>query len=296
MSGGSQPTEAIPANALSYVSVDLDPSASQKVEAFKILKKFPALDDELEISSQDDLRRWVFEKAQEEGTCAGLDYDEDVAPWIGDRLAMAMVPAETKGESPTPIVALQVSDEDAAAEGIAAIAECGEAGEDFGVAFTGDYALLSDSTEHAESLAGDAEEGSLADDADFEEWMGRLGEPGILTMYVAPNGMDAMLDLQEGLADDLPSMEGVDPRAQAQAQAEVERLNEEFRDLYAGFSGMAGVVRFDDGAVEAEVAAGETPEGFGLTFSPERSVDVAGLPSGTAAVRGASLPAGWGSS
>jgi hypothetical protein len=108
--------------------------------------------------------------------------------------------------------------------------------------------------------------------------------------------MDAMLDLQEGLADDLPSMEGVDPRAQAQAQAEVERLNEEFRDLYAGFSGMAGVVRFDDGAVEAEVAAGETPEGFGLTFSPERSVDVAGLPSGTAAVLGASLPEGWGSS
>ena len=39
MSGGSSPATAVPADAVGYVSIDLDPSASQKIEAFKILRK-----------------------------------------------------------------------------------------------------------------------------------------------------------------------------------------------------------------------------------------------------------------
>jgi hypothetical protein len=293
MSTGSQPAEAVPANALGYVSLDLDPSASQKIEAIKMLRKFPALEKEMDISSQDDLRRWAFEKLQDDGTCADLDYDEDVAPWLGNRIAMAGVPGEAEGDSPMPLLALQVSDEDAASTGIDALADCGGAGDDFGYAFSGDYALITDSKEHAESIAKQVEGGTLADDADFQTWMDRVGDPGILTMYAAPGSMESLFDMQGALTGELSSLGG-DPKALSRAQAEAERVNEMVKDLYKEFSGMASVVRFHDGAVEAEFASDSSSEGMGLTFSKDKHIDVTSLPAGTAAAFGLTLPENWG--
>ncbi|MGH3364418.1 MAG: DUF3352 domain-containing protein [Nocardioidaceae bacterium] len=293
MSDGTQPAEAIPADALGYASLDLDPSASQKIEAIKILKKFPGLEKEMDISSQDDLRRWVFEKAQEEGECKELDYDDDVAPWIGDRIAMAAVPGEKDGGPATPLLALQVTDEEAASKGISALAECGEAGEDFGFAFSGDYALISDSEEHAESLAAAAEEASLADDANFQKWTERVGDPGIVTMYAAPGAIDAMFDMQGDLTEKLSPMAGAEEQALLQAQSEMERMNERLKEMYEDFSGMAAVVRFEDGAMEAELATESSLESTGMKFTPETTIDVTSLPSGTAAVLGLGLPEDW---
>ena len=293
MSGGAQPAEAIPADAVGFVSFDLDPSAAQKIEAVKILRKFPAIDKEMKISSQDDLRRWVFEQIQKDGQCKSLDYDTDVAPWIGDRIAMAGVPAEKDGDSPTPLVALQVTDEEAASKGITKLADCGDAGEDFGFAFTGDYVLVSDSEKHARSLATAAEKAPLADDAGFQKWMERVGEPGIITAYAAPGAMDTLLDMQGDLAGRFSAMGGADEKAMLQMQSEMARTNEQMKGLYKGFDGMAGVVRFADGAVEAQFASDSTLENLGLKYSSEDRTDITKLPSGTAAALALSLPDGW---
>src|SRR4051794_31554643 len=43
--GGSQPDDALPTGAFAYVSLDLDPSAAQKIDAFRFLRTFPALRD-----------------------------------------------------------------------------------------------------------------------------------------------------------------------------------------------------------------------------------------------------------
>jgi uncharacterized Zn ribbon protein len=292
MSGGAQPAEAIPANAIGYVSLDLDPSASQKIEAVKILRKFPAVDKEMKISSQDDLRRWVFDQIQKDGQCKSLDYDKDVAPWIGDRIAMAGVPAEKDGDSPTPLVALQVTDQEAASKGITKLADCGGAEGDYGFAFTGDYALISDSQRHAKSLATAAGQGSLADDADFQKWMDRVGEPGIITAYAAPGAMDALADLQTGMSQELLNMGGPGEQGMLRPQAEMQRMNDQLKDVYKDFKGMAGVVRFEHGAVEAQVAT-DSSESLGLKFSAKNRTDVTDLPSGTAAAVAVSLPQDW---
>ncbi|HLN76473.1 MAG TPA: DUF3352 domain-containing protein [Nocardioidaceae bacterium] len=292
MSGGAQPAEAIPANAIGYVSLDLDPSASQKIEAVKILRKFPAVDKEMKISSQDDLRRWVFDQIQKDGQCKSLDYDKDVAPWIGDRIAMAGVPAEKDGDSPTPLVALQVTDQEAASKGITKLSACGGAEGDYGFAFTGDYALISDSQRHAKSLATAAGQGSLADDADFQKWMDRVGEPGIITAYAAPGAMDALADLQTGMSQELLNMGGPGDQGMLRPQAEMQRMNDQLKDVYKDFKGMAGVVRFEHGAVEAQVAT-DSSESLGLKFSAKNRTDVTDLPSGTAAAVAVSLPQDW---
>ena len=65
---GAQPAEALPAGTLGYASVDLDPSGGQKIEALKVLRKFPALEKELDLGSGDDLRKKLFEEI-----CASKD-------------------------------------------------------------------------------------------------------------------------------------------------------------------------------------------------------------------------------
>ncbi|MGH8967750.1 MAG: DUF3352 domain-containing protein, partial [Actinomycetes bacterium] len=165
--GGDQPSEVIPANAAGFVSLDLDPSAAQKIEAIKILNKFPVLKKELDLSDREDLRELVFTKIQDEGTCKDLDYEQDVKPWIGDRIGLAGVPV---GDESAPLVALQVSDQEAADTGVKALAKCAEAGEEFGYAFLDGYVLVSDSEKHADELAAAAEKASLADDPAFQNW------------------------------------------------------------------------------------------------------------------------------
>lgn len=294
MSGGTQPAEAVPANVLGYASLDLDPSASQKIEAITMLRKFPGIQKELDISSQDDLRRWVLEKIQEDGQCKDLDYDEDIEPWIGDRIAMAAVPAPKAGDAPTPLVALQVTDADAATKGIEELAACGDSAEDFGVAVSGDYALITDSQKHADAFAADAEESSLAEDATFQRWTSRVGDPGIMTLYAAPGAMDLIVDaaLKEDFAS-VPGSGGVEDKAALQMQSEMKRINERVRELYSGFRGMAGVVRFEGGAVEAEFAGLSENKQLGFAMSPGDRIDVGALPPTTAAVYGAALPKGW---
>lgn len=295
MSGGTQPAEAIPANALGYAGLDLDPSATQKIEAIKILRKLPAIEKNLEISSQDDLRRWVFEQAQKDGECQNLDYDRDVEPWIGDRIAFAAVPAEKPGTSPTPLVALQVTDTDAAPDGIAKLLKCDGEPAQYGVAMSGDYALISDSQKRADALAAQAERSPLAEDASFQKWTSRVGDPGILTMYAAPGAMDALVDMEGGSGDAwFAYAPDTQARSALRMQARMSRMNEQLKSLYDGFQGMAGVVRFQSGAVEAEFAGLSENKQLGLTLSPGARTDIGELPSGTAVAIGLALPKRWG--
>lgn len=288
MAGGTQPAEAVPANAIGYVSLDLDPSAAQKIEAVQILRKFPAIARDLEVSSQDDLRRWVFEQMQEDGVCKELDYATDVAPWIGDRIAVAGVPAEEAGGEPTPLLALQVTDVDAAEAGITVLAECGDA-RDFGVAVSGDYALVSDSQAHADALAASVEQGTLADDADYQKWMERVGDPGIVTMYAAPGAIDALADMRHTMPDELSKMpgHGTNPLL---PQPDMAAMHRQLEKVAADFEGMAGVIRFEDGAVEVELVGESTPDD--LMTADDRS-GVAELPGSTALALGASPREGW---
>ncbi len=63
----------MPADALGYLSLDLDTSASQKIEAISMLRKFPALEKQMHIGSRDDLRRAVFHQILKSGDCQGVD-------------------------------------------------------------------------------------------------------------------------------------------------------------------------------------------------------------------------------
>ena len=120
---GPQPAEALPAKTLGYVSIDLDPSGGQKIEALQTLNKFPAFKDYVGINADDDLRKEIFSRIQDEAHCDAIDYADDIEPWLGDRAAFAAV--DLGGDDPDPVFVLQVKDADKADAGLDTIKDCG---------------------------------------------------------------------------------------------------------------------------------------------------------------------------
>ena len=306
LGGGDGPASAVPSIAVAYVALDLDPTAAQKVEALRIAKKFPALAEELDLGVRDDLRRWLFEERVADVGC-GLDYDTDVAPWIGDRLAMAAVPDGDGAASPLAVLA--VEDREAAEQSVRDIEECvraadesvGGAGggtdapgdEPVGVAFVGDYLLAAETQTDADSLATAAEAAPLAEDAAFADWMAEVGEPGVLTAYVAKDAprvlTAAMGQLPDDLAGDLAGapVGGLDGFAGSAPR--VEELTERSLRMWKDFGGMAAVVRFADGALEVEAVGRGLPGGAGEPTGPS----LGDLPASTAVAMTHSFEDGW---
>ncbi len=105
-STGAQPAEALPAGTIGYASIDLDPSGGQKIEAFRMIQKFPAIEKELDgLDADDDLLAKAFEDLEEE---CDLTYEDDVKPWLGYRFAVAAV--DLGDDLPAPVGVVQVTD------------------------------------------------------------------------------------------------------------------------------------------------------------------------------------------
>lgn len=186
--GGPRPTDVLPASTVAVLSVDLDPAAGQKVAAFRALRKVPELKKRL-TSADDDLRRLLVDGLTDSGTCAGLDYDRDVKPWLGKRAAVAAV--DLGDDLPSWALVLQVTDKDKAAAGYRKFVDCTEVGDDeVGYALGDDYLIASDSNAHAAKILADGKSKSLADDATYAKWTGAAGGKGVVSFYVAPRATD----------------------------------------------------------------------------------------------------------
>jgi len=199
--GGSQPETALPGGAFAFVKVDLDPSAGQKIDGFRFLRQFPALRDKL---GGDDLRKVVFEEVAEGAGWQDVDFDSEVAPWLGQRVAVAAYPPPGGGgeaSEPGVVVAVAVTDADGARQGLAKLAAAeegsGRAGGRLGFFVTGDYALLSESQDLADRAAKDAAGSTLAEDSDFAGDLADIGD-GVLTAWLDAGRMTDSLGLAAG--------------------------------------------------------------------------------------------------
>ena len=312
---GAQPAEALPDTTIGYMSIDLDPSGSQKIEAVKMLNKFPAIKDEIGIDAQDDIRKRLFEEIQSTGDCKDLDYGDDIEPWLGDRAAVAAV--DTGADQPTPVVVIQVKDADKADAGLAKLRDCGQASEpgtvdggsdepSGGWAIDGDWAVIAESDKIAQQVADDAADASLSDDEDYQNWMDQVGDAGVINMYAAPAS-------GKYLADNLADMTGIfgGSASSSSCMSTEDGLSEpysscgdtssevnspmpsEMSDALEEFKGAAATVRFDDGALELEIAGDPGVSRTGL-YGTDRGDDVvATLPEDTAAAIGVGFEDGW---
>jgi len=190
--GGSQPEDALPAGAIAFAKVDLDPPAGQKINAIRFLRKFPALKDKVGLNA--DLRESLFKEMAEGAGWDDLSFDKDVAPWLGQRIGVAAYPG---GENDAPrmfgaagnvVVALQVTDEARARAGLERLSAASDLGTDPGLVVRDGYALLAENQAAADQAAEEAANGVLAADADFRSDMAALGD-GVACAWM---NMDAM--------------------------------------------------------------------------------------------------------
>jgi hypothetical protein len=206
MEQGPQPAEALPAGTLGYVALDFDPTAGQKLAALGFLRRFPSLEDRVGVADAGDLRKDVFDDVESDLGC-GLGF-KDVEPWLGQRFAFAFV----DHGGPQPVAVLQVADRERAAAGLKRLAAC--AGDDFGYALGDEWVVLAESDQVAGDVQRQAVASPLSGDADFQRWTGEAGDPGILTLYAAPEAGPAVVKAIEKSPYGsmyLPSFTGLDP-------------------------------------------------------------------------------------
>jgi hypothetical protein len=281
--GGPQPADVLPASTVAVLSIDLDPSAGQKIEALKSIRKFPQLKEDLGLDPTDDLRRYFVEEALD---CDGLDFDADVKPWIGKRAAVAAV--DLGDDTPVPVLALQITDQKKADTGFEQLAECSE--EDLGYVTGTDYLIVSDSAEHAEA-----------------------GDQGVVNFYLAERAAGYLVDGLESLTEGFlggagedfggsvddsgylelePGMAG-ESAPPAAADECVDATDDPFaalKDQLEDFEGLAGTIRFADGGMELSVATG----GFAQLGSEESvGAQIGALPADTALAAGLAVPPGY---
>ncbi len=88
--GGPRPAEVLPDSTLAVLSVDLDPSGGQKIEAIKTLRKFPSFREHTDVDENSDLVKALYDETIGP-ECKDISYADDIKPWIGQRAAFAGV-------------------------------------------------------------------------------------------------------------------------------------------------------------------------------------------------------------
>ncbi len=161
--GGPQPEDVLPSDTIAFVKLDLDPAAGQKTAAMSLLEKFPALGDGV-----DDVREDLVGQLLEVSD-ADLSYQQDVEPWLGDRMAVAAVPDAESDGGVAPVLVLAVDDQQAMGDTLR------EVRDRLGVGFAvrDDFLLVAQDQETADRIA--AEESRLSEDGRYAGDLDALG-------------------------------------------------------------------------------------------------------------------------
>ena len=177
--GGTQPEDVLPADVIGFVKLDLDPSAGQKLAAYRLAQHFPDSGVTGEDSLRDDLLDAVLDGKDQSR------YDEHVKPWLGARAGVAWLPPADDASGPRMVAAVQVTDRKAAEQGLTALREDEPEGAEvvqWAFAPGDDYVLLSSEAGVAEQAAGTGEH--LADDEHFVDAVAALDGDQIVLGWV----------------------------------------------------------------------------------------------------------------
>ncbi|HRB99391.1 MAG TPA: hypothetical protein PKZ38_04900 [Dermatophilaceae bacterium] len=251
---GTQPDVIIPASAVAYVRVDLDPSAGQKLSAVRFMSKLPK-------SAADfgtDPRKALIEELRNSATDPQLKTAlADAESWLGNRAAASAF--VTADGTPVPFGAVEVTDEAKAKAAFASMSATSGSG-DTEVTIRSGYALFTEKGKGA-TLTAEIDKGTIATNATYAEDMAALGDQGVASAWVdVAKGLDALAKsglMPGGSVTDLQSQIGGLNKGMRFATAV--RFDPDYVEL-------AGVFR-GDGRGEVAIAA---PPGLGqLTSLPD---------------------------
>ncbi len=288
---GAQPAEALPASTIAYLSLDLDPSGSQKIDAFRTLDKFPAFKDKIGIHSADDVRRKIGEELIKSTGC-NLTFDADIDPWLGDRAAIAAV--DLGDPQPDPVLVVQAKDDAKADSGVHELLNCGDNPmADVGYDVHNGWVVIAQSQDVADKAVAAADKATLADDATYQKWTKAVGESGVVNMYAAPAAGDYLAHQLNQLEGAFGGLSLLGDQGQTTIEPAVTQDGSSALDgALKDFQGAAATIRFTGDGLEFATASDPHLSHSNVTTDQGGAV-VSGLPDDTAAAFGIGLEPGW---
>lgn len=193
-----------PANALGFLTLSLEPSVDQKRNMFEISRKFP------DAKAREDFDKTKDDLLQRMLQDSGLDYAKDVEPWLGSEIAMAVLPGPDERE---PVIALflEQDDEDKARAALdkANQKATAEGSTPIEYRFLEDFAVIAPDEDAARRKAAldaveaqsKAEDGDLADSAEFGDVVDELNGDRLMLGWVDTPEVVKTLEKFMGKAD-----------------------------------------------------------------------------------------------
>jgi Protein of unknown function (DUF3352) len=277
--GGAQPEDALPAGAVAFAKVDLDPAAGQKVDAIRFLRKFPSLRGRL--AGDGDLRKVLFDAVAGNAGWKNVNFASDVEPWLGQRVGVAAYSPKAFGhgtaaqQSPTVVVALQVGDEGKARAGLDRLIAASSASSKPGYVLHDGYALLAQSKPLATSAADAVAKGTMAGSSRFAADIKGFDD-AIMTSWVDGSAASSLGSVANLAGVGLPGIAGAKGAGLSRARL-VSSLRFDGPDVLE----MAGRVTGAPSVAGPQVAV------KGFADLPATTVAALGLGGGAGAVDGA---------
>jgi Protein of unknown function (DUF3352) len=180
---GGQPDEVLPATAIGYFRIDLNPTGQQKTAFYNLSKKFPELSKR--IGEGDDPRKSLFNAIKAESKeLDNVTYEADVEPWIGNRLGVAALPPAEGKKDPEVAVALEITDKTKAEAGFKKLFASDPDEVKWAFSEAGDYAILSDTQANADKVAAEGKSNPLAKNQTYSDDMDAVGTDGIMSYWM----------------------------------------------------------------------------------------------------------------
>jgi hypothetical protein len=190
--GLQSPDEAfslVPASAFAVAAVDLSLPGGQDDSIASFADHFPdSVVRDGSGSTVDRILRAMFRDSSD----PHVDYDDDLAPWLGDHVAVA---GWLDHGSPRLEVLVESTDDGSAREHLTDVM-----GADGGLVVRDGYAVISDTREHASDALTAAATKSLADSSTFTADMSRLpDDEAAIGWFDGPAVKDALAGVFDGM-------------------------------------------------------------------------------------------------
>lgn len=275
--GGDQPADVLPGDAVAYARLDIDPSAGQKIASVRFMDKLPA--EAREVLDSQDWRAEFFSMIESQGGLGDLTYEDDIEPWLGDRVGVTVSPGPD-GPDGDPLIAfaLQVSDQDAAESFFSELPD--NEGAEWYV--NGDYLVITEEGS-LDAVQSATESGSLADSENFSADMDALGDDGIASFWLDTPGLANVVQPEDLLG--MGGMAGMtDPTGMGLPEgASTESPFGDPEELLAQSGRVAATLRFESDYVELHGISRDAQNGIETSGEPNIA---ATFPADTLAVFG----------
>ncbi|MGH2455932.1 MAG: DUF3352 domain-containing protein [Candidatus Limnocylindria bacterium] len=203
--GTDRAARAAPADTVAYVTVYLQPSSGQKMNLANLLGRVPGFADAASLDQK------IHEISARLLGDAGLDYEGDLRPWLGNQLALAIAPGTPDAVlQPRAVLLVAVRDPEAAGAALQRLAPGqsstyeGEeivSGADRAWALLDDLLVMGqDAAAVRAALNADAgRDASLSGQAGFAAAMRRLPADHLAAAYLDLSGIAAAAGAEEQL-------------------------------------------------------------------------------------------------